>query len=270
MTMVSLIDAYIKGTRAIKKIRLNEKIDLANSRLDSPTLFLRLGCYIQQHGKEKEVILPKDKTSHYVLSKILDDKMHISQRLTYFSGSMLPAEIEKGKEILTQISSVHEEGKEYGGKTAFNYLLGEILDNVYTHSKFEHAWVVVFRDEVAKKVEICFLDDGVTIPGNFTKHNIPFTDEPNAVRKAATGTSTKNDVERGYGLPTTLKIVTKGLGGEALILSRAGGLAINGEKSTLYRLAGPYVLHGTMVSFRFPFTIKTLNIYDYVENKGQK
>ncbi len=268
MSQVSLIDEYIKSVRYIEKLKLNGKIDLTTNRLNSPTMFLRLGCYIQQHVKEKEAILPSDETSRYVLSKILDDKPHISQRFTYFSGAMLPADIEKGKEILTQISSVHDEGKEYGGKTAFNYLLGEILDNVYTHSKFEHAWAVVFRDEVAKEVEICFLDDGVTIPGNFAKHNVSFTDEANAVRKAATGTSTKNDVERGYGLPTTLKIVTKGLGGEALILSRAGGLGINGEKSTLYRLGGPYSLSGTIVSFRFPFTIKTLNIYDYVESKG--
>jgi hypothetical protein len=65
--------------------------------------------------------------------------------------------------------------------------------------------------------EICFIDDGITIPGSFRTHKIKFSQEYEAIFKAINGISTKSK-ERGYGLNTCIRIFTNGIAGEILIV----------------------------------------------------
>ncbi len=109
------------------------------------------------------------------------------------------------------------------------------------------------------------MDNGITIPGAFKEAGFEF-DDPIALSEAIKGLSTKHDKERGFGLISSINLLTKGLDGECLVVSRKGGFIAKGEdKQTLYNMGKYYALNGTLISIRVPYTTKTVNIYDYLE-----
>lgn len=113
-------------------------------------------------------------------------------------------------------------------------------------------------------VDVCFLDDGITINGSFKKKGIRIRYDYKAIAEAVSGLSTK-DQDRGYGLNSTMSIFTRGLRGEMLIISGSGGLLCSGDAQQFYKLGKTDKLKGTLVSVRIPYPSPKVNIYDFIE-----
>ena len=114
-------------------------------------------------------------------------------------------------------------------------------------------------------VEISILDDGISIPGCFEKHDASFSDDCIAIASAINGKSTKDD-GRGFGLGSSVKLYVGGLGGELLLVSRNGALYKNRDTELSYNTGIAYQLHGTLISVRVPYPVLQINnMYDYID-----
>ena len=106
--------------------------------------------------------------------------------------------------------------------------IGEVLDNVDQHSRCDHGFASVQHFPNGNRIDLCIVDDGITIPGNYEHHGIDFDSDADAVRRALTeGLSTKIERDargrrRGTGLRTTAKTICEGLNGKLLLASRNG------------------------------------------------
>ena len=104
--------------------------------------------------------------------------------------------------------------------------IGELLDNVDQHSRCQHGMATVQYYPKKQRLDLCIVDDGITIPGNFEQYGHEFDTDGEAVRQALTeGLSTKAEMDaqgrrRGTGLRTTAKVICDGLDGELLLSSR--------------------------------------------------
>ena len=112
--------------------------------------------------------------------------------------------------------------------------IGELLDNIEDHSQCDHGFATVQYYSRKQRLDICIVDDGISIPGNFEQYGHDFQSDSQAVRKALVeGLSTKPERDakgrnRGTGLRTTSNIICDGLNGE-IILSSRGGTVYRGD-----------------------------------------
>ena len=133
---------------------------------------------------------------------------------------------------------------------------------MYDHAEFNNALVMAQRYDKKKFLEITFFDDGITIPGSFSKKGLKFSDSE-ALVQALNGLSAKSQ-ERGYGLSSNLKILTRGLQGEMFIASGRGAIHITKNTPKLYKLQEEHRLEGTLISVRIPFPTPQVNIYEFI------
>ena len=120
--------------------------------------------------------------------------------------------------------------------TAISYLLSELTDNIVEHSKHEFGYLAFqyYRDNGF--MDICLADRGLGLLGSYQnylgeKDFSHITDHRSAVDSAVKGRSTKHLAEdRGFGIATSRKILTQGLGGSFVYLT-GNALLINEELS---------------------------------------
>jgi hypothetical protein len=151
---------------------------------------------------------------------------------------------------------------------AYHYLLSELIDNIYQHSGASNAFVMAQFYPKSGLMEASVIDDGITIRGSLERGiaaQYEPTQEFQAILDALNGESAKSRVERGFGLGTSVGIVTA-LGGEALVVSGRGAVISEGEgRLTAYPLDEGQNLPGTLVSIRLSEGDKKINIYDHLE-----
>ena len=202
---------------------------------------------------------------------------------TYLPLQYLPKNSDNFKYIISNLQEWCNYGKDYGGANAFNLTLVELMDNIYQHSDFNNACVMVQNYPIKGFAEISIFDDGVSIPGSFENHGMPFKSDAHAILDAINGVSTK-DKDRGYGLNDSIELYTNGGNSEALIISRNGIFyKKNRAPVKLYNtelmnttndiLDKGYIvldneqvpsLKGTLISIRLPFPIPKIEIQKYI------
>ncbi len=116
-----------------------------------------------------------------------------------------------------------------------------------------------------KVTEVCIIDNGISIPKSFDikKYNIP--NDTEALKKAIEGLSTKSDVERGFGLRTSLNLLSEGLNASCLIVSGSAGLIAKKNRMAFYSMEELNRFDGTLISTRIPDKLKKVDIYDYID-----
>ncbi len=191
-------------------------------------------------------------------------KVILSKGNSYIPFSELPKEEEDFRILFAKISDLIKSHKPSGGEEAFKYVLSELTDNVYQHSNFENSYMMGQAYKNQGYVELSFIDDGISIPGNFEKHKISFEGDWNAISMAVGGKSTKNDYERGTGLISSLKIYCEGADAEAMIVSRKGLYYKKSQETQLYRLEEQQKFPGTLISIRIPLKKNNIEIYQYL------
>lgn len=120
--------------------------------------------------------------------------------------------------------------------TCISYLLSELTDNIVEHSKHEYGYLAFQYYRENGFMDICMADRGVGLLGSYQNYvgNRDFshiTDHRTAVDSAVKGRSTKHLAEeRGFGIATSRKMLTQGLGGSFVYLT-GNALLINEELS---------------------------------------
>lgn len=184
-----------------------------------------------------------------------------------------------------------EEYEQYGGVNTFRYVLGEILSNVDQNS--EANLVYTFGEIYSKRkfIDIGILDNGITIPGKYEKSRPEFADKDvnpyefendcEALYKAINGISTKEGFKRamegissyediylndwiGYGLNTSINLITEGLSGSFLIASRGGICHLTKKEKKFIKAEEDNILNGTLVCIRFKRAKLKKDFMDYI------
>ncbi|WP_147298741.1 MULTISPECIES: hypothetical protein [unclassified Haloferax] len=155
---------------------------------------------------------------------------------------------------------------ELGGKiNSFQYPIGEIVSNIETHSKYSYATLLSQYYPNKGCLDICIVDDGISIPGNFEDHSISFDDDYDALKKAFTERlSTRPDDERqqGYGLFTSTNMICEGLNGQVVLSSR--NATMNRMGSSMNQTLFNYNWSGTVFAARLNTPSPDFNYLDYV------
>jgi hypothetical protein len=257
-----IVQEYMKFCRIREKSKTTNIIDLSSCSWFYPTSLLPLANFLRDNMRSMEYISPPDNVSNYI--SIIMERSFL-EGSTYIPITNLPKNGSQIKDILNNLRTIYDNGEDYGGANCFNYLIGELIDNVYEHSEFSTAWVMAQKYINKRFVEISILDDGISIPGCFEKHDAYFSDDCIAIASAINGKSTKDD-GRGFGLGSSVKLYVDGLGGELLLVSRNGALYKNRDKELGYTTGNAYQLHGTLISIRVPYPVLQIdNIYDYID-----
>ncbi len=152
------------------------------------------------------------------------------------------------------------DGEMYGGKNALQYLIGELIDNIYQHSNFSNAYLGV--EQFDDLFFICICDDGITIKESLKQVQPGIKDGCEALIKALQGESSKNE-ERGWGLSSSVDIARNGYHAEILVASSDGALWINNNEQKIFNLEDKSY-HGTFLGFLMVLPMDLVDIYDYI------
>jgi hypothetical protein len=252
-----LVDSFSKFCEIRANHNGSEILDLTKDVIRYPTTLLPTLDFMVENSLKAQLNL----WVHSYVSTILNpskrkDKSYLSFR------ELTP--IDRGfhrDQLLEEILKLTD--KNYGGLEALNYLLYEVTNNIYEHSNFERAFIMAQRYVKKGFTEICFFDNGISIPGSFSLYGIHYESDSDAINKAVNGLSTKDELNhRGWGINTIVKIFTRGAKGEIFIASRKGAVYISRDESLLYHLGDKYRIQGTLISLRIPKG--SINISSYI------
>ena len=255
-----LVSEYVDYAYCRIMFKQTGKLDLSSVDFIYPTTLLPLSEIIL-NNRDKYIRPKLYSVANYVDTII--NSTSSNKRHSYVSIVELPQNCEEAEETLKKIFAMQTDPNSFGGESAFKYVVSELVDNIYQHSSFSRALIMGQRYDSKGFIDISFYDNGITIPQSFK--NSGFNYEASlAIREALNGTSTKDD-DRGFGLRTSLKLFTKGLNSEFLIVSGNGAVYCDSGGDYLYKLANLAKLDGTLISARIPTNAPAINIYDYVE-----
>lgn len=110
--------------------------------------------------------------------------------------------------------------------SALSYLVSELTTNIHDHSQSRYGYMFSQYLEREGCINLCIVDNGISIAGSFQKSDKyreeQLGDDGDILNMALSHCSTKNlpDQEnRGFGLPTSKKMLAEGMGGSFLIVS---------------------------------------------------
>lgn len=153
-----------------------------------------------------------------------------------------------------------------------SYMLDELVCNIQQHSMARIGILSVVIDSTNNFLDICIADDGIGIFGSYVNHqkylDLLNNGDADAICLAREGYSTKNLPEtenRGYGISSNAKWITKGMGGEFSIISGKALYIESQLTSKIFSIPENVEWPGTMISVRIPMSVpETFNIYDYI------
>jgi hypothetical protein len=209
---------------------------------------------------------PKSQVGGYV-AHILRRGKDTTAGSTYVGPLYLPVSQGDCQPVLDALYELRSESRLFkDNEIAYKYVIAELIDNIYEHSGFQLASVMAQRYGRKGFVELCFFDDGITIPGNFERSGKKYRKEvhSNAIYEAMRGVSTKPDVGRGYGLSSNVELF-RDVGGEWLIVSGYGAIYLVRAQVIPYRLSSTNMLRGTLISLRVEDRTKSLNVFEHLE-----
>jgi hypothetical protein len=208
--------------------------------------------------------MPSDTGARSYFHTIFNTKIDERRSRSYVPLVQLPSDFKDVDPFLENVYEIQKDDfSAFGGEQAFKYVVSELVDNIYEHSKFKNAFVMAQRYPNLGYLELAFLDNGITIQGSYKAYGMRF--KPwEAIIEALNGVSTKSK-ERGWGLASSTKLFKDGLGGRILIVSGGGGLYLERSKQLLYKLRRDMHLEGTLISLRVPYPCEVVDIYKYIQ-----
>lgn len=172
-----------------------------------------------------------------------------------------------GREISNLLNKIIE--KIPNNITGVSYILSELSDNIEDHSKYTCASIMAQYFPIKKEVEILVFDDGLSIPGVFSKNKLTFNEDYKAIEKALSGEIStpkifQNEIGRGYGLRTCKSLSTEDFKGELYVFSRKGSvISKHNQKNIVEDIKDP--LNGTFICVKIKLPKGEIPFYDKVE-----
>ncbi len=249
----SILFKDYKKYETIVKNYDGKTLDTSKYNFLAPTTLIPLLAFTM---KEKITDIKVNETTKDYVKKILRGEPTPTN--TPFLILSKESRVINGKKVGTwMVEKIPDNYVEYMGSRSVSEIISELVDNIYDHTYFTeeknsqgYTYAQIYPN--AYKVDICIYDDGLSIPGRFTKSGIIYDDDCHAIEKAIGSISTKeNSKERGNGLGTCLKLMEANQG-EALIISRQGCLEINGNNKTYqyHHLNNKDYFKGTLITIR--------------------
>lgn len=196
-------------------------------------------------------------------------------RGTYIPVIKFPTDIhgtDKRDSILSSIHAILSRQGKFGSNVdnGLRYIIGESVDNIVEHSHSPYGYITAQSYPRKGYTDICIADIGGTILGSYSGNprTAGIGSDIEALQSAVSGISAKNLPEaenRGYGLRTTIRMLTDGLSGEYLLASGDAVFAANSTAGRYMELPLGVRFHGTIVSFRIPENMSTFNYLKYIE-----
>lgn len=169
MSYPALVEDYLKYVDYKNNFKQTGIIDLSETAFVYPTTLLPLGELV--HNNQGQYVPP---TSPNVASyvEIIINPNSLNSSHTYTPIVELPANSEDADEPLNKIFAMQRGPAEFGGESAFKYLVSELVDNIYQHSNFTRASFMGQRYDKLGFIDLSFYDNGVTIPRTFQEKGL--------------------------------------------------------------------------------------------------
>ena len=270
----SLASQLISLYQSFKGVEKNRPLvfDLNSVRRPQPFLLLPLVAYAEKTGSSFDTAALSASTRSYfqtiAFPKGVDSLSEFQLNKTCVPIGVLrttvPIREREGLEsafskMVKNVSQTVE-----GATTALYYPIGELVTNIFEHSQADVGYF--FGQYYPKKryLDICIVDAGRGIAKSYeTEKHLIYSDEE-AIIEAMKGRSTKPSDERGYGIHTSKNLVTKGLGGEFVLVSGSAAFLADKNRERLVKLPNFY-WQGTILSLRIPKLGQPINIAPYLE-----
>lgn len=255
-----LINDYKKFTLLKLKALDTGHLDLSEERWFYPTSLLPIGVFKIKHP-EIQVSRPKnnDVCSYF---DIITGEREMMPGRSYIPIINIPKNNDARNKALDQLTGFCS--SYVGGTNAFMYFINELVDNIYEHSSFSTAYVMAQKYPAKQFTEVCIIDDGISIPKSYENTGDKANSDEDALRLALNGRSTKSDEERGYGLRSSVRLLTEGYQGTCLIVSGKGVFEADLTRKTFSSIDEKQLYSGTLVSTRIPFQEVDVDVYDYI------
>lgn len=265
-----LIDYMRKLNNILRKNEYNDVMDLKDYDFLAPPVLLPVLQYMELNNINKYI--PHPNTKPY-LEKVLgrercSDTTYPLRKLKKFHYDNTYGLADQVEEYLSDITDgIFDLFNLNLDKAGVNLIVYEMLTNIYKHSEFNNAYILCQKYPNVNKLDICMIDDGVTIPGSFEDYNINFINDTEAIFDAING---KNTDKEGYqlhgrGLNTTASITSLAFGEEMLVASRNGVCTVNPKGVKLWYKNMP-IIHGTFIALRVN-TNKIPDISNYTKKR---
>ncbi len=258
-------------------------LDLSDIHIPSPSLILPLSILLSDMSKELTFVLSDAlKTAHFN-NEINADEMRLSafraHMQAYSQTDYLPiiafpatnAKEDEKDSIQSVVESIliQQIGNLGNISLGLRYIIGECVDNITQHAKSQYGYIAAQTNKEKQYLDICIADKGITLLGSYKENNdTDIVTDMEALKAANRGISTKNlpnAENRGYGLVTSKKMLTTGLGGLFIMMS-GSAILIKSETFNEYaELPEGLSCKGTIVICRMPFDNKDFNYINYVE-----
>lgn len=152
--------------------------------------------------------------------------------------------------------------------SAFSYILGEFIDNIDQHSLAPFGYIMVQHYPKLGFMQLCIVDTGSGILQSYLRNDIHnITTNAEAINQALNGKTTKkDDIDRGFGISTSRKMLVKGLGGEFFLMSGNALFIYTKEYEQIVNLDVKQDWNGTILALTIPtFASADFDYLTYVE-----
>lgn len=268
----SLFQQLVAFYSTFKNVPPNEAINFDLSQLQwvFPLLILPISAHIQD--TKSKFIAPKSSQVASYLSAIrftegVSSVSEFQKILSYIPLSILKRNNhkERGKIESCFAEMVYKILKPtVAVQNAIYYPLTELVTNIFEHSKKDVGYL--FGQYYPKKefLDLCIIDRGRGLANSYKEEkNLNFTDKE-AIKQVLMGRSTKPDLERGYGIRTSKRIICEGLGGSFILLSGEYVL-FSSKKPEKMILLPKFYWQGVVIGYRIPRPKRPINITPYLE-----
>lgn len=157
--------------------------------------------------------------------------------------------------------------------SALSYLIGELTTNIHDHSQSEYGFMFSQYLKRENCINLCIVDKGISVYGSFLKSNKfdieDLRNEGEVLEMALSHYSTKNlpDQEnRGFGLPTTKRMLVDGMGGSFFMLSGNAFHRHDSRDIKTVTLPEKFGWDGTFILLKIPVSVPDgFNYLKYTE-----
>ena len=171
---------------------------------------------------------------------------------TYLPLSKLA--IDTGDKYLSQyedliLRNIKNDEVQSSFRNALKYLTSEMVTNIKEHAQVDHYWIMSQYWPTSETCEICIADTGIGYLNSYIGTPYEVETHEDAIKNAIQGNSSKDDVERGTGIPGVIKIFCEGYGGCVVIMSGDKLLYMEDDKNDFYDLNIDW--QGAFIGIRF-------------------
>ena len=166
-------------------------------------------------------------------------------------------------DFLSAINTIIREQTQIKGgmRTAIMYLIDEAVSNIIHHSKDDRGYILAQVYRVNGYMEIGLADIGRTLLQSYeSSENEKYKNINShllALTAALDGKSTKsNNVDRGFGISTSKKMLTEGLNGKYFIYSGNVFNIHTSERNDIIELSPSTFWQGVYLAMRIPLVAK--------------